>query len=472
MPAPSGAAREGTNRVHTRRGPRKRLNFWANSGHRRRGLRTRGQSRYCRYVTSHQRSVRVPFETSRLELAKIRSDGDGAKRSAYEIACRLSATTLGVERVSIWVLDDALSQITCATLYQRSTDSFDRGTVIQRATCPHYFDALLSRRVIAADDALTDPKTAELRAYLKSNGIGALLDAPLYRDGSVVGVVCHEHCGAPRRWRETEAGFASSVADMLTILVEQAEQAELRAALAAQRLAEASADKMTALQRLARVVAHDLNNVLTVAVARTQLLGEGANSEDVPNEAAEVGQVLAYGARLVQQLSAFSEAKSGEPTTELRQLLASLEPSLRALMGKSIEFVIDVQPGTYTVAVPSVEAEQLLLNLCMNAADAIKGEAGHVTIQLGNEPITGSAELQVTDSGVGMDEATQSRIFEPYYSTKSNHQGVGLMAVYGIVQRAGGAIAVESAPGAGTRFRIVLPRTNRVSQSSAAPWEF
>jgi hypothetical protein len=171
----------------------------------------------------------------------------------------------------VWRLKDDDGVLDCAVRYSRSRDHFERGGTLRRTDCSRYFAAMLSRRVISAEDAVHDPKTAELASYLRAEGIGALLDAPIYRDGAVIGIVCHEHCGGTRRWTENEATFASAVADMLTILVEQAELAELRAALEQERHAQARADKMVALQRLGRVLAHDLNNVLMVAMSRNEV---------------------------------------------------------------------------------------------------------------------------------------------------------------------------------------------------------
>lgn len=418
----------------------------------------------------HGRSVRVAFETARLQLAELRADTVGARRSAYEIACRLSASTLAVDRVSIWLLADDGARIDCATLYSRRTGEFSTGGTIERRTCPRYFEAMLSRRVIAAADALVDAKTVELRDYLQGADVGALLDAPIYRDGEVIGVVCHEQCGSARTWTEPEASFAGAVADMLTILIEQADRAELRAALAQEREIEARAQKMTALQRLARVVAHDLNNVLTVAMARTALLADSSPRE--AQESADVTSMLEYAARLVKQLITFSQDRAEATATDVSQLLATLAPTLRALGGKGVTFDVRLEAGSLVVPVSELEMEQLVLNLCMNAVDAVTG-AGRVTVTLAREPGTGRALLAVEDTGVGMDEATQARIFEPYYSTKQDHSGVGLMAVYGIVQRAGGAIWLDSAPGKGTRFRIALPaKSSPGDVSDAPPWAF
>jgi signal transduction histidine kinase len=284
----------------------------------------------------------------------------------------------------------------------------------------------------------------------------------------VIGVVCHEHCGGPRQWTEKEAEFASAVADMLTILVEQAERAELRAALEAERHAQARAEKMAALQRLARIATHDLNNVLTVAMARSDLIKQGI---DPPAMSQEVTQVLSYGAKLVRQLSEFCEERTSSQTVDLRELLRGLEPALRALLGKEVSLQLKIDDTSLLVPIAPVEAEQLILNLCMNASDAIT-PPGEIRIILSRDSTNDNVLLEIMDSGIGMDEGTQTRIFEPYFSTKSNHSGVGLMAVYGIVQRAGGAIELQSAPGAGTRFRIIIPSSSASAPDQEPPWSF
>jgi signal transduction histidine kinase len=120
------------------------------------------------------------------------------------------------------------------------------------------------------------------------------------------------------------------------------------------------------------------------------------------------------------------------------------------------------------VAATPVEAEQLVLNLCMNARDAI-GDQGEVTVSLSNVP--DGVLLEVKDTGCGMDELTQRKVFEPFYSTKAGHSGVGLAAVYGIVERANGRLSIDSALGRGTTFRIVLPLVD-TARADEMPWAF
>lgn len=412
------------------------------------------------------RSVRLAFETARLRLAEIRAEGEQARVSAYRSACEQSARTLDVARVSIWFLSEDGESLVCALAYDRDAGGFEMGGELKRAEAERYFDAVRSRRVIVAGEATSHPQTEQLGAYLRKGKVGALLDAPIYRDGEVIGVVCHEHRGGPRQWTEREAGFASAVADLLTILIQQAERAELRAALEAQRQMEAEHRKMEALMRMGRVVLHDLSNVLTIAGLRAAEL-EGNRAKQGADDV-NIADVIGYGGKLLSQLRAFCERREPTSQVEVASALRTLEPTLRTLLGKSIQLDFNCEvPETHLVMAP-IEFEQLVLNLCMNAKDAMqdKGWIG-VTATREGEVLT----LEISDDGCGMDEATQARLFEPFYSTKAGHTGVGLSAVYGIVDRAGGRIMVKSEEGQGTTFRIELP-LGSASSDFEQPWSF
>lgn len=414
-------------------------------------------------------SVRVAFETARLRLSQILGEGEAARHSAYRSACERSAQTLGIERVSIWFLSARGDAINRALQYTRSTATFQQGGQIQRQGAERYFEALTSRRVVAAADALHDPRTSQLDTYLRSERVGALLDAPIYRDGRVIGVVCHEHLDGARDWTEREAGFACAVADLLTILIDHAERSELRAALEAQREAAAQHQKMEALTRLARVVVHDLANVMTVAAIRANDIEE----EEDPREASrEVVDVLNYGNKLLGQLRSFCgpRASAGPCEVDAAALLRGMEGTLRSLLGRAVAFELDCPMAALTLTLSPVELEQLVLNLCINAKDAMSGRAdARLTVSLSQD--VGGALLAVADNGCGMDEAAQLGIFEPFFTTKPGHSGVGLSAVYGIVERAHGSISVASSPGQGTTFRIVFPLRGS-PPAAEPPWAF
>lgn len=411
-----------------------------------------------------ERSVRVAFETARLELAQLYDESEENRIDAYRIACRHSAQTLQVARVSIWYLSEDGSELACLLTYDLHRDDFQNGARIFRRDCPTYFEAIQARRVVVAHDARNDPKTRELEQYLAESGVSSLLDSPIYRNGQVIGVVCHEHIGPPRHWTEKEAGFASAVSDMLTILGQQAERAELQAAIAAQRQLEAQNQKMQALTKLGLVVIHDLSNIMTIVSARASLLSE---EPDLQQASRDLTEALNYGNNLLRQLREFYNAREPSSGVDAIQVLRAMEPSIRAVLGKGISLSFFADQDLAFLSLTRVEVEQLVMNLCMNAQDALAGRpGGNIAIRAERKP--DRLVLVVRDNGAGMSESTQARLFEPYYSTKNGHSGIGLAAVFGIVSRAGGQIEVDSALERGTTFKVTFPL--RAPPSFEPPW--
>lgn len=166
----------------------------------------------------HQSAVLV-------ELAKSeqlrQSDFQGFARLATEAA----AATLGVERVGIWFFDDDRSVLRCRDLYQIGIDRHSSGIALEADRFPRYFAALERGRVVAAHDARADPDTSEFAAtYLEPQNISSMLDAPVRKEGRLVGVVCHEHVGPARIWAAEEQDFAASVADFVSLVLEASER--------------------------------------------------------------------------------------------------------------------------------------------------------------------------------------------------------------------------------------------------------
>lgn len=143
--------------------------------------------------------ARATYETARLRLARYRAQGHQAKQRAAAHAARVSAEALGVERAGVWMLQDQPQRLVCLSQFKRSTCSYESGRVLDAGALPAYLRALSERRIIAASDARNDPLTRELDAgYLAPMAVSSLLDAPIIREGKMVGVVRHEHQGAPR----------------------------------------------------------------------------------------------------------------------------------------------------------------------------------------------------------------------------------------------------------------------------------
>ncbi len=234
------------------------------------------------------------------------------------------------------------------------------------------------------------------------------------------------------------------------------------------------AQKMEAVGRLAGGVAHDFNNLLTAVLAGSELaLVEIAQGHPAREDLEEIRKAAVRGAALTHRLLAFSRREAPTPQIlRLGEVVASATRMLERLIGERIRLATSIDPLAGHTKVDPSDVEQALLNLAANARDAMP-EGGTLTLAVRDEdlaePLVSSflsapagpyVVLEVEDTGMGMDEATRSRIFEPFFSTKARGEGtgLGLAGVYGMVKRAGGGITVESLPGKGTRIRMLLPR--------------
>jgi PAS domain S-box-containing protein len=240
--------------------------------------------------------------------------------------------------------------------------------------------------------------------------------------------------------------------------------------------------KMEAIGRLAGGVAHDFNNLLSVilsygAMLEEQAIAEGRSSD----EAHEVRKAAERASELTKQLLLFSRQRVIETKVlDLNALLFRTERMLRRVLGEDIDLSVRRTPGPALVRAAETHLEQAIMNLVVNARDAMP-DGGTLTIETSSVDLDGESAgahvglkpgphvmLAVTDTGHGMDEATQARIFEPFFTTKEvgKGTGLGLSTVFGIVQQSEGAILVYSEPERGTTFKIYLPRIGASSDTS------
>ena len=409
---------------------------------------------------------RAGYESARLELARLRLGGGDARAAAMRQVAQTTARALGVERVGIWAFKGARGGLLGVCQFDLPSDSFPPSGLPDGLEMPILLAEISKRRVVAIAEALTDLRTSELRqGYLEVNGVTSLMAAPVIRDGNVVGVICCEQVGRVRPWSLADRDFGACAADMAALFLEQADRFEIEASLRARRESELGDERMASLGRLARSVAHDVNNVLgALDLIGVALAADGR--PDVAGHGGEVRRAVDFGSRLVEQLLLFGrESAATGDSIDLGPVLQQIQPVLvRLLRGARLELDVSLAEGAL-VQVAEAELKQVVLNLCVNAAEAVAA-GGLVRIELreprADEPISPtSIVLAVVDNGRGMDAKTQEHIFEPYFSTKPAGHGIGLATVYGIVKRAGGTILVESSVGVGTTFRIVLPRVAR-----------
>jgi two-component system cell cycle sensor histidine kinase/response regulator CckA len=229
------------------------------------------------------------------------------------------------------------------------------------------------------------------------------------------------------------------------------------------------AQKMEAVGRLAGGIAHDFNNLLTIILGNTHLLRQAPPSgPDCPQLVDDIHGAADRAAALTRQLLTFSRRQPSCPEViDLNEVVSTLAGLLRRLLGECVTTRTQLAPTPVHVRADRGQIEQVVMNLAINAKDAMPGGG---TLTIGTAAITTAphgpggtatrfARLTLTDTGVGMTDEVKAHIFEPFFTTKEvgKGTGLGLATVYGIVEAAGGHIEVESAPGAGTTFRIGLP---------------
>ena len=220
--------------------------------------------------------------------------------------------------------------------------------------------------------------------------------------------------------------------------------------------------KMDAIGRLAGGVAHDFNNLLTIIGGYGRMVLEQLPPGDRTRGSMELILNSAdRAAVLTSQLLAFSRRQVVKPKLiQLNHVVSNLEKMLRRVIGEHLALGTVLDPNLPRIKADSGQIEQILMNLAINARDAMP-EGGTLTIRTANVILRGAAQVQlsVIDTGTGMDEQTKSRLFEPFFTTKGRGKGtgLGLSTVYGIIKQHGGEIQVESAPGAGTHFDIYFP---------------
>lgn len=237
------------------------------------------------------------------------------------------------------------------------------------------------------------------------------------------------------------------------------EEERRRHALEAQR---EQTDRLESLGKLAGGVAHDFNNLLGVILNYTSLLSREVADERARADIAEIRTAAQRGASLTRQLLTFARRDQSHPEPlDLNESIRTTSAMLRRTLGSDIEFVIDLAKGLLVTEIDRQQLDQIILNLVINARDAMQG-GGRLTLTT-ERVVTPQgatfARFCVTDTGSGMTPDVIARVFEPFFTTKPRGQGtgLGLAVVYGIVNRCGGGIEIESEPGSGSRICVSLP---------------
>ncbi|MBE7467711.1 MAG: hypothetical protein DPW09_20400 [Anaerolineae bacterium] len=387
-----------------------------------------------------------------------------------EVACRELALALTLPYVAAILIDEKNTTATVAAQYaiEERLAALAQPRPVLDDPLGHY---LLSRKTpLVTNETQNDPDLSLIHTYLRRREMASLLLIPLVIEDKVVGGLSLES-PQPHRFSTEELNLTWSVADQLAGVL-----ARLRLEEQRQRLEEQyyQAQKMEAVGRLTAGVAHDFNNLLMTINGFATLIQEDLRPDDPHWEM--VGTILRSGQRaagLVRQLLAFSRKQIIQPQVlNLNSIVVELDKMLQRVIGEDIDLKTILAPELWPVKVDPAQIEQVILNLVVNARDAMP-TGGQLTIETANVVIDDNyvaghlntrpgqyVLLAISDTGCGMSPEVKARIFEPFFTTKERGQGtgLGLATVFGIVKQNGGHIWVYSEEGLGTTFKIYLPR--------------
>jgi signal transduction histidine kinase len=309
-------------------------------------------------------------------------------------------------------------------------------------------------------------------ALFRDHGVESGISVPLTGPDGPTGIL-GGYARDPRGFSPDDVHFVQAVANILAAALDRREAEE---GLIQSQIRLQSVQKMEAIGRLAGGIAHDFNNLVQAIGGYTEILLRRLPEQDpLRRNAEEIKRAGDRAAALTRQLLAFSRQQVMQSRVlDLNAVVSNVEALLRRLIGEDIELETILESGLGAVRADAAQLEQVLMNLAVNARDAMP-DGGTLTIETRNVELTRADQreafaiqtgpyvlLAVSDTGCGMDAETRARAFEPFFTTKppGHGTGLGLSTVYGIVKQSGGYIWVDSEPGLGTRVRIYLPRVD------------
>ncbi len=380
---------------------------------------------------------------------------------------QIDARTLGVERVGYWEYSPDRGAIVCRLMYELSNGTMTSGAVLLADRYPRYFRALEELLVVPADDALGDARTNEYRDdYLAPNGIGAMMDVPVWRQGRVHGILCHEHVGPARHWFFGEQLFAASMANFVSLALETRES-------------EVAVQQTQALKRsILSNLSHEVRTPLHVISGNVELLRGtiGGVGDGVVSMLDAIDRSSRRLVRTIESLLDLARAESGTLTFQPQP--TRLGPLVRRELA---DFVMRAEARglwfrfeTAADAVVSFDPYALAAALRAVADNAVKfTETGGVTVSVSSR--AGEVACVVRDTGIGIARNFLDRLFLPFeqadggIARRYEGTGIGLALARAFLERGGASIAIESEEGTGTAVRMSFRAADADPPREGAP---
>lgn len=429
-----------------------------------------------------------------LELGdRLRQTVDPAEMSF--LAAEILGNTLEVSRAGYGIVDPVAETITIERDWNVPGTQSLAG-ILQFRDYGSYIENLKRGETVAIADARSDPRTEETAGALEEIHARAVLNLPMVDHNNLVALLYLNHKGA-REWSPAELAFVRDVAERtqsaierrvaeqsladLNQSLEQLVQERTRESEAAQEQLR-QAQKMEAIGQLTGGVAHDFNNLLMAIRASLELI-----QRRLPDAEPRLREFLdnaikatERGASLTQRMLAFARKQDLDAkAVDVAALVDGMRDLLERSLGPQIDIAVSAAPDTPEALIDANQLEMAILNLAVNARDAMDGD-GRIEVRIEHAPDAqdsasgGSVHISVTDNGAGMDAETLARAMDPFFTTKGvgRGTGLGLSMVHGLAVQSGGRFALESEPGKGTSAHIYLPVAPAMERSlSVAPTE-
>lgn len=386
-----------------------------------------------------------------------------------EMITEFDAKLLGVDRVSIWFFNPEHTQIVCQDLYSLSTNAHEKGAKLLAKDYPTYFRCLEEKFVVVANSALTDPQVREFAAdYLVPLGIQSMMDVPIWLEGKLIGIICHEHTGLKRDWTLEEQEFAASIGHIISISLSVSERIK-----AEEKLVKTNEElRLLNETRLAftSMVSHELRTPLTSIKAGLDMILSGIGgtlSEDQTETLSIAKNNVDRLSRMIDNILDFSRLEAGKMEFLIQETnLNALMEEIYSLMkleteNKGITLSVELPEKPVIASCDVDKMKTVVINLVHNASK-FTTVGGSIRMRL-RQADESNAELEVEDTGIGIEQGVQARIFQMFNQgdrrgmMHSGGSGIGLAVCKFIVEQHGGTILLVSAPNEGSKFTVRIP---------------